>query len=255
MRLAPVVLLVANVLLVAAVTGLVARRRLRLAYLFPAYLLAVVLLSSLVGLWPGRFRTWSFYWAKESVYSVLKIGVALELTVRVFQAFPSARRTARAAFLLVLGVTVIAAWQASPEPPPTARAEQHWAALVLALHPRITNGTAWLFGALFALILYYRLPLHPLHKAIAFGFMAYLLLFTLGLDQVRRSDFAALRLVSDANSVGYALLAGYWAWAAWRRDEPPPAEAGVVDRLQPWRSSASRPAGPPPPDSPPGVSV
>ena len=116
-----------------------------------------------------------------------------------------------------LSLTVVAAWHASPDVTPVARGERQWADLVVALHPRIANGTAWLFGALFALILYYRLPLHPLHKAIAFGFMAYLLLLTFGLDLLKRSDFAALPIVSYASSLGYTLVVAYWAWAAWRR--------------------------------------
>jgi hypothetical protein len=229
-----VILAVSNLFLIAALAGLWVRRRMRLVYLFPTYVLAVIVLSSLSGLWPDRFNTWSFYWFKQSVYALLEMAVALELTVRVFQAFPAAQRTARGAFLLVLLVTVVATWTA-PIDPPSERVQQQWADLVLSLHPRIANGTAWLFGALFALILYYRLPLHPLHKAIAFGFMAYLLLLTLGLDLVKRSDFTRLTLVSYASSVGYTLVAGYWAWAAWRRDPAPPVPPDVANRLQPWR--------------------
>ena len=235
MTIAQAILVAANVSLLAALTGLVVRRRLRQGYCFPAYLLTVLVLSTLVGLWPERFHTWSFYWARESVYSLLKVGVALELTVRIFQAFPAARRVARGAFLAVLAITVAAVWYASPAATSTEPGERQWADLVLALHPRITNGTAWLFGALFAVILYYRLPLHPMHKAIAFGFMAYLLLLTFGLDLVRRSEFGALKVASYANTLGYTIVAAYWAWAAWRPDLPPPVAPEVVDRLQPWR--------------------
>jgi hypothetical protein len=234
-----VILVVGNLLLLTALAGLLMRGRLRLGYFFPAYLLAVLVLSSLSGIWPERFHTWSFYWLKESLYSLLKVGVALELTVRVFQAFPAARRAARGAFLLVLGVTVIAAWSATTTPVPGVWGQRQWADLVLALNPRIANGTAWLFGALFVLILYYRLPLHPLHKAIAFGFMAYLLLLTLALDQVKRSEFARLTIVSYASAFGYFLLSGFWAWAAWRKDPPPPVARDVVERLQPWREGPS----------------
>jgi hypothetical protein len=242
MKTADLILLSANVLLLlATLAGLFVRGRLRLSYFFPAYLLTVVVLSSLVGLWPERFHTWGFYWAKESAYSLLKIGIALELTVKVFQAYPAARRAARGAFLAVLAVTVVAAWSVSIEPPAAQHGQQAWAELVFSLHPRITNGTAWLFGALFGLILYYRLPLDPLHKAIAFGFMAYLLFFTFGLDQVKRSDFARLTLVSYASAVGYTLVAAYWARAAWRKGPAPPAPPDVVRRLQPWREE-------PPPD-------
>jgi hypothetical protein len=229
-----VILIVGNLLLLSALAGLFVRARLRLGYFFPVYLVAVVVLSSLSGIWPERFHTWSFYWAKESVYSLLKVGVALELTVRVFQAFPAARRVARTVFLFVLAITVVAAWSATTTPS-GEWGQRQWADLVLALNPRIANGTAWLFGALFALILYYRLPLHPLHKAVAFGFMAYLLLLTFALDQVKRSEFARLTLVSYASSFGYFLLSGFWAWAAWRPDPAPPVAPDVVRRLQPWR--------------------
>jgi hypothetical protein len=229
------ILLVTNLLLFAILVGLCVRGRLRLGYSFPAYVLAVLVLSSLIGLRPERFRTWSFYWGKESVYSVLKVAVALELTVRVFQAFPAAQRAAKGALLVVSAITVAAVWAASPDPALSRGGQAQWADLVLALYPRITNGTAWLFGALFAVILYYRLPLHPLHKAIAFGFMAYLLLLTLALDQLKRTEFGALRLMSYVSSLGYALVAGYWAWVAWRPDDPPPVASEVVERLQPWR--------------------
>jgi hypothetical protein len=233
-----VILAISNLFLIAALMGLWSRRRMRLVYAFPAYLIAVLVLSSLSGLWPDRFNTWSFYWFKQSIYVLLEMCLAVELTVRVFQAFPAAQRTARGALLLVLLVTVVATWTA-PTGPPSERPQQQWADLVLTLHPRIANGTAWLFGALFALILYYRLPLHPLHKAVAFGFMANLLLLTLGLDLVKRSDFGALTVVSYSSSLGYTLVVAYWAWAAWRRDPPPPAPPDVVDRIQPW----NRPPG------------
>ena len=107
---------------------------------------------------------------------------------------------------------------------------------MLALHPRIANGTAWLFGALFALILYYRLPLHPLHKAIAFGFMANLLLLTFGARPVEALRFRGAHARQLRELLGlHARWPPYWAWAAWRRDDPPPADPAVVDRLQPWR--------------------
>ena len=234
------ILIAGDLLLLATLAGLGARGRLRLAYCFPVYLLVVVVLSSLPAFWPSRFNTWSFYWFKQSIYTALEVAVALELTVRAFQAFPAARRTAHAALLVVVAVTVIAAWTAPI--PSGSQLQLEWAERVLALLPRFANGAAWLFGALFALILYYRIPLHPLHKAIAFGFMAFLLLLTVGLDQVKRSDFARLTLVSYAGSIGYTMVAAYWARVAWRRDPPPPVPREVVDRLQPWDKA--------PPDEP-----
>ena len=39
---------------------------------------------------------------------------------------------------------------------------------------------------------------------------------TFGLDLVRRSEFGALKVASYANTLGYTIVAAYWAWAAWR---------------------------------------
>jgi hypothetical protein len=223
-----------TLLLSLLLAGLFVRRRARVCVSFTVYVATVAVSSSLILFWPERFFAWSFYLAKEATLNLVTLAVALELTLRVFQAFPAAIRTARRAFLLVLGVTVIAVVTA-PSRPPTAGREAWAAELVLALQPRITNGTAWLFGAIFALILYYRIPLHQLHKAIAAGFMAYLLLFTFVLDLISRADPALYRAMSYANSIAYTLLEVYWVWAAWRRDDPPPVDPAVVDRLQPWR--------------------
>src|SRR4030095_4678946 len=192
---------------------------------------------SLILFWPQRFYAWSFYLVKEATLNLVTLAVAVELMVRVLQAFPVARRTARRGLLGVLAVT-LAAVLAAPAGEEAVAAGEKWAqALVLALQPRITNGTAWLFRALFALILYSRVPLHPLHKAIAGGFMAYLLLFTFVLDLVKRADARLYGAMSYANSLAYTLLEVYWLWAAWRRDDPPPVDRAVVDRLQPWREA------------------
>jgi hypothetical protein len=223
-----------TLLLAILLGGLFARRRARFCVAFTVYVAAVVVSNSLILLWPERFYAWWFYLTKELTLNVIKLAVALELTLRVFQAFPRARKTARNALLLVLAITVVAVASAPSRAPATGREE--WAsALVLSIQPRITNGTAWLFGAIFAVILYYRVPLHHLHKAIAAGFMAYLLLFTFVLDFLSRAEPGVYRAMAYASPMAYTLLEVYWAWAAWRRDEPPPADKDVVDRLQPWR--------------------
>ena len=228
-------MLVAGTLLLALVlAGLLVRRRARLCLSFTAYVAAVVVSNSLILFWPERFYVWSFYLAKEFTLNVFKLAVALELAFRVFQAFPTALRTVRNAFLVVVAVTMFAVVMAPSREP--AKGREEWAAaLVLGLQPRITNGTAWLFGAIFALILYYRVPLHHLHKAIAAGFMAYLLLFTLVLDVLNRAEPGLYRAMSYANSSAYTLLEIFWVWAVWRRDDAPLVDRGVVDRLQPWR--------------------
>lgn len=222
-----------TLLLALLLAGLFFRRRARLCVSFTVYVAAVLVSNLLILLWPERFYAWWFYLTKEASLNLVKLAVAMELAIRVFQAFPRAIRTARNAIVLVLALTVVGVATAPPRAPAVGREE--WAsALVLGLQPRITNGTAWLFGAIFAVILYYRVPLHSLHKAIAAGFMAYLLLFTLVLDFLGRVEPHVYRVLAYANNVAYTLLECYWVWAAWRPDDPPPVDPDVVDRLQPW---------------------
>ena len=43
------------------------------------------------------------------------------------------------------------------------------------VQPRLLNGTVWIFTAIAGLILWYRLPVAPLHKSILLGYVPYLL--------------------------------------------------------------------------------
>jgi hypothetical protein len=231
-----------NGLVLVVLAGLLTRRRARLCLSFSLYLATVAVTGILILVRPDRFFVWSFYLNKEFALHVLKLLVVLELTARIFQAFPAARRTAIRMLLVIVGVTAVAVAMAPVgdafrDPDHDARA----AGLMASLQPRIANGTAWLFGSVFALILYYRIPLHPFHRAIAFGFMPYLLMATVLFDLLRRYDFGIARYLSYVDGLSYLLLLVYWARAAWRRDPPPPVPREVVDRLQPWRREGTSP--------------
>jgi hypothetical protein len=229
-----------NVLVLIVLTGLVARRRARLCIAFSVYLAAVAVTGTLILVRPDRFFVWSFYVPKEFGLNLLKLLIVLELSARIFQAFAAARRTAVVILLVVLGATAVSIALAPSDPALQDRNLNVRAATLMAsLQPRIANGTAWLFGSVFILILYYRIPLHPFHRAIAFGFMPYLLLTTVLFDQLRRHDFGIAPYLSSVDTLSYLLLLAYWAWAAWRRDPPPPVAPEVVSRLQPWRKGAS----------------
>ena len=76
-------------LLIAAIlAGLFVRRRSGACWTFVAYLLAVAGADALVALWPERFWRRDFWLVKESVHSLLKLAIVVELTVRIFQPFP-----------------------------------------------------------------------------------------------------------------------------------------------------------------------
>ena len=230
---------VSTLLLSLLLIGLFARGRARYCFSFTVYVGVVMLTDTLVLLQPDRFFNWSFYLVKEAVLNLLKLAVTIELAVRAFQAFPAAGQKVRGALVVVLVVTAVAVWMAPTGEVATSGGRDARAAdLVLSLQPRITNGTAWLFGAIFVLILYYRVPLHPMHKAIAAGFMAYLLLFTVALDVIRRAEPGLAGTMRYAHILAYTLLEIYWVRAAWRQDDRPGVDPGVVSRLQPWIQNA-----------------
>lgn len=213
-----------------ALAGLARYQRLHLCRAFPVYLAAVALGDLLAMAWPGVFFTWSFYVGREVLYAALKLAIVLQLAAVCFDAFPGARAAARRALLLVLAALAVAALL----PAGAAGAE----GLAYALQPRVANGTAGAFLALWALVLWYRIPIHPIHFAILKGFVPYLLVSAvnvrLPLDLATHLAGVASRL----SGLPYVLVLSYWAWAAWRPEEVPDAPASLVRRLQPWRFRA-----------------
>jgi hypothetical protein len=205
-----IVVCVGLALLAACLTGLWVRRRLGLCVSFTLYLGAVLVSDTLVLLRPAEFHSWDFWVIKESVHNLLKFGIALELTVRTFRAFPAARKTAAG---LVLGVLVLTWLSVGPRPRLQAGRPLE---LALNLQPYVLAGTLWLFIAISALILWYRLPVGPLHKALLLGFVPYLLIFTVAINLLRAYGGEVRRMAGYAKSVAYMALLAYWAWSAWR---------------------------------------
>src|SRR5713226_3351038 len=83
------------------------------------------------------------------------------------------------------------------------------------IQPRLLNGTIWLFAAIAATILWYRLPVDPFHKAILIGFVPYLLIFTTGLNILDSYGWDLRTSVNYAQVGAYVALMAYWAHAAW----------------------------------------
>jgi hypothetical protein len=204
------------VLLAACLAGLFARRRQGLCVTFTLYLGAVLLSDSLIVLWPERFHYWDFWALKESVHNLLKFGIALELTLRTFRAFPAARKTAAG---LVLAVLVLTWLSVGPPSPRKVTGLQ----LAMDLQPYVLAGTLWLFLAISALILWYRLPVVPLHKALLLGFVPYLLIFTVAINLLKAYGGDVRVLAGYVKNAAYLVLIAYWTLVAWR---PGPPEGG-----------------------------
>jgi hypothetical protein len=209
------VALVGDVLILVAVLGILARRRYRICYTFLLYLSAVLVSDVLLTF---VLYTKLFWLLKEVLINALRFGVALELSLLTFRAFPGARSTARGIVLLLLVVTLVTVVAVSGDgnhsvgmAPPTVEL------IAGKIQPRLLNGTIWLFTAIAAVILWYRLPVDPFHKAILIGFVPFLLIFTSGLNILDSYgwDQRLRTYVNYAQTVAYSILAGYWARAAW----------------------------------------
>jgi hypothetical protein len=127
---------------------------------------------------------------------------------RTFRAFPAAHRTARAVVLVVLCLTLVAAVGATPD-----QADAH--NLVTQVQPRVLSATVWLFTALAALILWYRLPVESFHKAILLGWVPYLLIFSAALNYVGEYGPQFITITNYVHTLAYLGLLAYWARSAW----------------------------------------
>jgi hypothetical protein len=200
-----------ELILAGILVGLLVRRRAGRCYSFTVYVTAVLICEVLITALPGPFHTWNFWVFKEILLTVIKFAIALELTARIFRAFPGARSTARGVTLVVVSVSLAAVLALPAANPGFPELASH-------VFPRIVNGTIWLFTALAAVILWYRLPVDLFHKAILVGFVPYLLVFTVALNLlvVFEGREKWLEMASYLQSAAYVLLLGYWGYAAWR---------------------------------------
>src|SRR5262249_48861222 len=137
--------------------------------------------------WPDQFWNRRFWVLKESVYSILKLAVALHLSYRAFRAFPGAGATARLLEFLVLGTT---AWAVLWNAPWHMESERAWLDRSYAWQQAVQAGTIWLFTSTALLITWYRIPMRAFQRAILMGFTAYLVVFSSLLHFLERKDWA-----------------------------------------------------------------
>lgn len=218
---------VAMVTMVAILLGVWRRRLYRVCHSFPVYVAAVLAGDVLVHGWRDIFYTWDFFMLKETIYAVVLFVLSLELSRLVFQAFPGALIAARRLLLVAMVLILLAVLSAYPDAGKIPIAQQ--------IQPRVMNGTALLFAAVWGLILWYHLPVHPFHLAIVQGLVPYLLVSTVLLRLLAMWGIENRAWMGLADSVAYVLMLVYWAWAVWRPEAAPPADPSLIRRVQPWR--------------------
>jgi hypothetical protein len=212
-----------------ALIGLLVRRHIGACWSFALYLTAVLVTDVLMflGALPSgggldlfdRFDTLSFWMRKEIVLSALKFAVAFELIGRAFSRFPGAYATARRLFWLVVGLTVLSTfWVAASWNVDTAGSSSRDVAaqVTSAFQPRVLTATTWLFVAIAGLILWYRLPVESMSKAILIGFVPYLLLAYLVLELRTANHWPKDGWMTALDTWAWTLLLGYWARSAWQ---------------------------------------
>jgi len=176
----------------------------------------------------GLNPTWETWMLLQVVEAALRFGVALELTYRIFGAFPAAAVTARRVMLVLLVVTAVTALATAP--PDVTYTRMHAESI-----PRMASAAIWMLTALAGLVLWYRLPLAPLPRAILMGYAPYLLVFTIGMSLLFDPGSQHIRVwVGYVDPLTYFVLTNYWLRIAWRtRPEsallsPPPARPSVA---------------------------
>lgn len=220
--------LIATVLLLCGLMlGLALRGGWRVSPAFGLYV-GVVLASNVLVLARPDLYTWRFYLLGEVLHAALRLVLAGELGWRMFAHLPGARSTLAAGLLLVVTLTLGAVLLAPLGAQPHVVAQTALA--------RLLHGTAWIFGALLAAKLYYRLPVHPLHQAILRGFVPFLMTFTVALGLLETFGWDVRLPASYAYTTAYLAMLVYWNVAAWRQPAPPDVPPEVLHRLQPLRN-------------------
>ncbi len=210
------IIILSQTLVLAALLGLVVRRHITTCWAFGLYLFVVFATDILM--LRNSFDTLAHWWRKEIVLNVLKFVIAFELISRAFARFPGARATARRVMGLVVGLTVVTViWIAAGWQGDAGLSQREAAARIVGeFHPRIITAITWLFVAIAALILWYRLPVESMPKAILIGFVPYLIFFFMVLELQTANHWPREGWLVGLNTWAWPLLLAYWARAAWQ---------------------------------------
>ncbi len=205
---------------IAVLLGLFKRRHDRREPVLVLYVAAVLVTNTAVAIW---YR-WDVWLVHQAVTAAARFGLALGVAYGVFRNFPSALATARRVLLFVLAVTLVGVLS-------IAGGEPTYTDMAGILIPRIANGTAWLFTAVAALVLWYRLPLTGLQKAILLGMTPYLLVFTVAMNLLASVGWHVRNQVGYADTLAFTAMFTYWCIAVWRPVGVAEVHQAAADRV------------------------
>ena len=184
---------------------LILRRHYQRAPFFTTYVGGLIALAAFLAL----NYTWNGFMISAVATAALRFGVALELTRCIFGAFPAAATTARRVVFSILVVTAVICFAMIS---PSATYTRVHAEAV----PRLGATGIWILTALAGLVLWYRLPLAPLPRAILLGYAPYLLVYTICMSLYFSPEAQPYRsLIGYVNSGSFMVVVGHWIWVAW----------------------------------------
>jgi hypothetical protein len=199
---------------------LIAKGHYRRLPVFTIYVGGNALSAALVGLAYGwNVHVWEAWTISQVSTAALRLGMALELSYAIFGAFPAAAATARRVMFALLVLTALAAMSVSGP-------EITYKQLTAEMVPRLATGAVWILTALAALVLWYRLPLRDLQKAILLGYAPYLIVFTVAMNLLSSVGWHLRSWVGYIDTLSFFVLIHYWCRVAWRT--APDTAAAVV---------------------------
>jgi hypothetical protein len=211
-----------KIALLMALVGLFVRRRASACWSFTIYLAVVLTCNCLVSFWPRTFWVYDFWIRKQAAYDILKLAIAVELGARAFRSFPGALAAARIVGLVVLSASglLIAATAGGFHP------HRPWDWLTAT-----STATIWVFAAVAMLVLWFRIPVSSIHRAILLGFVPYLAVFTVLTGLLQRHGMSVYSWITVSETYVYLFLVSWWAVSSWHREEPVAVDAAVAARL------------------------
>lgn len=205
--LAKVIGLASTLLLLTTLAGLVVRGHWRAWYSYALYL-ALLPFFTLLYLLDERFYAKNVWMVQETLVNAVRFAMALELAGRTFRAFPGARSTLNMVVTVIVATTLGLAL-------PSYDPEHDYVNFVVNLQPRLLSGSVWLFTAIAALILWYRLPVLPFRKAVLLSYLPYLIVCTAFLNLLREYGWDRSQILQYGNQVVYLALGAFWVRTAW----------------------------------------
>lgn len=209
------------------IAGAIARRRAAISILFVAYL-CVGLSHKLFEAATGQ-TTWWIALIVDLVQQVLCLGAVVEIGLRAFhRGLPGGRQSLALRFLLVLvgGVGALLFWGTAT--PATAR---EWYDALLEGSRRVAATTA-VAATVLLVFTAKRWVLDPWHRDVVMGIWLYRV--PVMLLSPRPGEVPGYAIAWPP--IVYALILGWWAYAAWRKDDDYGWSPNVLALVWPHRS-------------------